>query len=652
VVATGSASRVVLGTLTLDAAGDPEEAWPDVRDLGRSGGLAPLPAARLAVAVTTLVGRRDPTVVEIARVEDADGRCVTATIHGGNASSASAPPGLVDTSRRSISADGTVSWELTSKVTDDAMTGAPAWAALNVAAAHSQDSQELLIAVLAAVARQASRAEDLDSEMQALRRELNESNQGLLALHAELSYQHDEVERARVAADILDLSKIESGSVGLEALPFDLFACVEDAIDMLAARAAEKNLILAALFAADIPASIVGDALRLRQILVNLLANAVRFTTEGHVVVEVTQRSAAGSSRELAFGVRDTGSGIPADRVEKLFTASAPADASTAHSRGGTGLGLTICRQLAGQMGGEIVVDSTVGVGSVFTCTIRARAAGPAAAAGDGDPFLCGVQVLVVNEQALYAEAIGRHLTGWGAEVVTAASVDAAVSRSGDWTRAALAIIDASRPGRVASDVARLTAASAGMALPVLCVTPMTSGAAPAGQQEPVPSVRVPIRRDHLRQAVRTVLGQGATPPDAAHAGDVSPAVQHLNRRVLYVDDNPVMTAFAEHMFAADPTVTLQAAPDGRTALELALHQQPDLVVLDLYLTGMSGEALLRKLRADPRTRSIPVVIASAETAPATIGRLTDLGVAGHLSKPFTAEQLKELVSRIAGPGR
>lgn len=651
-MATASASRVVLGTLTLDAADDPEEAWPDVRDLGRSGGLAPLPAARLAVAVTTLVGRRDPTVVEIAQVDDADGRYVTVTIHGGNASSASAPPGLVDTSRRSISADGIVSWELTSKVTDDAMTGAPAWAALNVAAAHSQDSQELLIAVLAAVARQASRAEDLDSEMQALRRELNESNQGLLALHAELSYQHDEVERARVAADILDLSAIESGSVGLEALPFDLFACVEDAIDMLAARAAEKNLILAALFAADIPASIVGDALRLRQILVNLLANAVKFTTEGHVVVEVTQRSAAGSSRELAFGVRDTGSGIPADRVEKLFAASAPADASTMGSRGGTGLGLTICRQLAGQMGGEIVVDSTVGVGSVFTCTIRARATGPAAAAGDGAPSLSGAQVLVVNEEALYAEAIGRHLTGWGAEVVTAASVDAAVSRSGDWTRAALAIIDASRPGRVADDIARLAAASAGMALPVLGVTPMTSGAAPAGLQEPVPSIRIPIRRDHLRQAVRIALGQGGTAPDSAHASDVSPAVQHLNRRVLYVDDSPLLTAFAEHIFAADPTVTLQTALDGRTGLELALHQQPDLVVLDLHLPDMSGEALLRQLRADPRIRSIPVVIASSDTAPATIERLADLGVAGHLAKPFTADQLKELVSRIAGPGR
>jgi signal transduction histidine kinase/DNA-binding response OmpR family regulator len=707
---TATTSPVVLGTLTLAAGDDPETAWSDVRDLGRSGGLAPLPAARLAVAVATLAGRRDPTVVEIAQVDEASGRSVMATIHGGNASSVSAPPGLVDTSRRCISA-GTVTWELTSKVTDDAMTSAPAWAALNVAAAHSQDSQELLIAVLAAVARQASRAEDLDSEVQALRRELHESSQGLLALHAELSDQHDEVERARVTAeqatrdkadflanmsheirsplnavtgftgllratdltseqagyaeaveaagqhllgvidDILDLSKIESGFLELEAVPFDLFACVEDAIDMLAGRATEKNLILAALFAADIPARIVGDSLRLRQILVNLLSNAVKFTTEGHVVVEVTQQSAAGNPHELAFHVRDTGSGIPADRVERLFAPYTQADASTARSHGGTGLGLTICRQLAEQMGGEIVVDSTVGAGSTFTCTIRARA-GLAPESGGAAPALCGAQVLVVNEQALYAESIGRHLASWGAELVTASSVDGAVSRSGDWPRVALAIVDASRPATFGHDIARLTTAAATTALPIICVAPMASRAALARLGEPGPFVRTPIRRDHLRQAVLAALGQGAEPPRAAQATDVIPAAAPPStRRVLYVDDNPMLTALVERIFAADPAVTVHTAPDGRTGLELATQLQPDIVLLDLNLTDMSGEALLRQLRADSRTRSIPVVIVSGDTAPGTIGRLADLGVAGYLTKPFAAAQLSELVSSIAGPG-
>ncbi len=612
---TDSMTPVILGTLTLAAGDDPEAAWPDVRDLGRSGGLAPLPAARLAVAVTALAGPRDPTVIEISQVDDASGRHVMATIHGGNASSVSAPPGLVDVHRRSISA-GTVTWELTSKVTDNAMVSGPAWAALDVAAAHSQDSQELLIAMLAAVARQASREEDFDTEVQALRRELNESSQGLLALHAELLDQHDEVERARVVAEqatrdkaaflanmsheirspmnavigftgllrateltseqagyaeavetagqhllgvidgILDLSRIESGVLELEAIPFDLFGCVEDAVNMLAAKATEKNLILAALFAADIPACIVGDALRLRQILVNLLANAVKFTTEGHVVVEVTQQPAAGKGHELVFAVRDTGSGIPAGRVEQLFAPYTQADVSTARSHGGTGLGLTICRQLAGQMGGEIVVDSTVGAGSTFTCTIRAQGAGLAPASGD--PALSGAQVLVINEQALYAESIGRHLTSWGAEPVMVPSADAAVSRSGEWARAALAIVDASRPDTLRHDMAHLTAVTAITELPIICVAPMASRSVLARLGEPGPFVRIPIRRDHLRQAVLTALGHGAEPPRAAQATTVTPAAPQSTRQVLYVDDNRLLTVLVNRIFAADPTVTVK----------------------------------------------------------------------------------------------
>lgn len=568
-------------------------------------------------------------------------------------------------------------------------------------------------------------AGDLGREVQALRHELDESNHGLLALHAELSEQHDELERSRAAAEqatrdkadflatvsheirtpmsaflgftsllrateltveqaeyaaaaeaagdhllgvingILDLSKIEAGCLELEDVPFDLFALVDDAIDMLAARASEKNLTLAARFVTGLPATVMGDPLRLRQILVNLLANAVKFTTEGQVIVKVTQQPADGSSGQLAFHVRDTGSGIPADSVEQLFAPYTQASASTARSHGGTGLGLSICRQLARLMDGAITVESTVGEGSTFTCTILARAAEPTPASGHDDPRLAGTQVLVVHEQALYAEAIGRHLTDWGAEPVTASSIDAAVSRSGDWPRAALAIVDASRPATLPEAIARLAAASANPALPIICVAATTSRAALARAGEPRLSVRTPIRRDHLRKAVLTALGEGGEPSQAAHATEVSPgrpgggpaaeaptAAGQAAQRVLYVDDNPLLTVLAERIFAADPTVTVQTAPDGRTALELALQLQPDVVVLDLHLPDMSGETLLEQLRTDPRTRSLPAAIVSGEAEPATIQRLTDLGAIAYLTKPFTAAQLRELVSSIPRRGR
>jgi signal transduction histidine kinase len=439
----------------------------------------------------------------------------------------------------------------------------------------------VLVTVLAAAAAGAG---DLDREVQALRYELDESNQGLLAVHAELSEKCDELERARAVAEqatrdkadflasmsheirspmnavlgftsllldteltteqaeyaetvekagkhlmgvingILDLSKIEAGCLELEDVPYDLFACVEDAIDMLAVRADNTNLALSALFAVGLPATVIGDSLRLRQILVNLLANAVKFTTEGHVIVEVTQPPSDGSPDQLAFHVRDTGSGIPPDRVQRLFAPYAQADASTARAHGGTGLGLTICRQLAGLMDGAITVESTLGEGSTFTCTIRVRAAEFTPVPGPDDPRLSGTQVLVVHEQALHAEAIGRHLTDWGAELVTASSIDDAVSRSGDWPRAALAIIDASQSATLPDDIARLTAVCANPALPIIYVVPMTSRGTLADGTESRLSVRTPIRRDHLRRVVLTALGLGATPPLTAHPANVSPA--------------------------------------------------------------------------------------------------------------------------------
>jgi len=567
--------------------------------------------------------------------------------------------------------------------------------------------------------------ERISSEVLALRQELDESNQGLLALHADLSDQQDELERARAAAEeaaqdkadflanmsheirspmtavigftsllqateltpeqadyteaieaagthllgiiegILDLSKIESGLLELEDIPFDLFACVEDAVDLVAGRASDKNLTLGALFAPGVPPWIVGDPLRLRQVLVNLLANAVKFTAHGHVVVDVAQDREGGDSRRLGFHVRDTGSGIPAERVERLFTPYAQADASTARSHGGTGLGLTICRQLAELMGGAITVESAVGEGSTFTCTIRARAAEHAPASRDSDPALCGSQVLVVSEQTLVAEAIGRHLTGWGAELVTAASIDTAISRSGEWPRAALAIIDAGRRAGVAADIVRLAAASANPLLPVICVAATAvSRPAPAGPGPTRPAVRTPIRRDHLRKAVLAALSESSEPSPTARAGDSPPTGADPGRavpapareapaparHVLYVDDNPMLTALVDRIFAADPSVTVQTAPDGKTAMNLARQQQPDVVMLDLHLPDMSGEALLQQLRADARTRWIPAVIVSGDIALATSERLRNLGVAACLAKPFTPSQLSALVSAISYP--
>jgi len=181
----------------------------------------------------------------------------------------------------------------------------------------------------------------------------------------------------------------------------------------------------------------------------------------------------------------------------------------------------------------------------------------------------------------------------------------------------------------------------------------MASRAALAHSGDLHTSVRTPIRRDHLRKAVLAALGQSSSPAATARASALAaatPRVPPATRRVLYVDDNPLLTRLVERIFAADPTVAVQTAPDGATGISLAIAQPPDIVLLDLHLSDMSGEALLQQLRADARTRSIPAVIVSGDTSPDTIERLIGLGAAAYLIKPFTSAQLRELIAATGRP--
>ena len=223
-----------------------------------------------------------------------------------------------------------------------------------------------------------------------------------------------------VINDILDFSKIEAGKLELESQPFDLRECIEGALDLVATRAAEKGLDLAYLVDDGAPAAIVGDVTRLRQVLLNLLSNAVKFTERGEVVLSVSARRLGGAAalHELTFSVRDTGIGIPADRLGRLFQSFSQVDASTTRRYGGTGLGLAISQRLTELMGGRIDVTSEVGAGSDFRFTIRAAAAEvPAAPRRDlsgVQPSLRGKRVLVVDDNATNRRILTSHLDAWG----------------------------------------------------------------------------------------------------------------------------------------------------------------------------------------------------------------------------------------------
>src|SRR5262249_42036929 len=224
-----------------------------------------------------------------------------------------------------------------------------------------------------------------------------------------------------VIDDILDYSKIEAGKLDLEHEAFSLRDCVEGALDIVAPRAWEKELELGCLIDEEAPAGIVGDEARLRQVLLNLLSNAVKFTESGEVVVLVGAEETGAGSYRIELAVRDTGIGIPADRMGQLFTSFSQVDASTTRRFGGTGLGLAISKRLVGLMGGAIDLESEQGEGSTFRISLPVTAADVPAkfVFDDGLPHLAGKRILIVDDNATNREIVTRHARSWGLEPVS-----------------------------------------------------------------------------------------------------------------------------------------------------------------------------------------------------------------------------------------
>jgi CheY-like chemotaxis protein len=445
---------------------------------------------------------------------------------------------------------------------------------------------------------------------------------------------------------ILDLSRVESGKLELEEIPFDLAACVEEAAGLVAHQAEEKGIALAVLFTPGIPEIVVGDPLRLRQILVNLLSNAVKFTGHGHVTIEVTARPAAGGRDcRLAFDVRDTGPGIPASTLDQLFDPFTQADTSITRRFGGTGLGLTICRQLAERMGGQITVESAPGQGAAFTAVVTLRQAAQAAP----DRPLSGIHVLLVHSRPVVAEAARRHLAAWGATATVAPSCDAAAGRSTEWADAALAVVEAGRdPAELSRTIHALAGARGGRPLPVIGLTPL-AWHRPAAAPFPVAwtVTAAPIRGPHLRAAVLGALGRPDSITEHRTAlPAAAPPARHpaATKKVLYIDDNPTLRSLVGRILASDPRVSLLTAADGGTGIQLAAAELPDLILADLHLPDMNAENLIQQLGTAHHTSAIPVIIVSGDSSPATVKHLTSLGAAAYLTKPFDAEGLRAAI--------
>ena len=461
----------------------------------------------------------------------------------------------------------------------------------------------------------------------------------------------------RVLNDMLDFSKIEAGQLALEAHDFSLVEVVEEALAMFAQQAEHKGLELAAQFVPPQPApALHGDAFRLRQVLANLIGNAVKFTERGEVVVRVELLATTAADAAVRIGVRDSGIGIPASAVDRIFEHFAQADGSTTRQYGGTGLGLAICRRVLGLMGGTIRVESRPGEGSTFIVELRLPLAGEALAAAPVPPQLGGLSVLAVDDSRTSLGILREQLEGWGMRVSCAAGAHEALALAAEQARAGrpfdLAVLDLDMPHMNGLQLARELRARPGGDLLQLMM--LTSGGAEIRPDERhaagiLRCLAKPVRRDDLLRALAAIVAPGRPQAQAAGRRPLA-AEERLKGRVLLVDDNPTNQCVAQAMlrtFGLDPKL----AANGAEALERMREEAFDLVLMDCQMPVMDGYEATAAIRGlAGRRGATPIVALTANAMPGDEQRCRDAGMDGFLSKPCTLAVLRSVVSAWLEP--
>ncbi len=462
--------------------------------------------------------------------------------------------------------------------------------------------------------------------------------------------------------DILDFSKIESGHMEFEEHPFEIRECVEDALELFSQKCAEKNLDLAYL-ADDIPAWIAADVTRVRQILINLIGNAVKFTEKGEIFVNVTSRrcpapldridATEGDWYELSFSVRDSGMGIPAERMNRLFRHFSQVDASTTRRFGGTGLGLAICQRLTELMGGRISVQSESGVGSTFQFTVFARETEPSEKAPPPSPSaLAGRTLLIVDDSEVNRRILRIQAERWKMIPHETASGHAAL----DWLRkhrADVAALDMHMP-----EMDGLELSSHIRELPDCADLPLvlfSSAASLRDRSDPLwknfaSCFTKPIKKAHLQTALVQAI-------DRAHASNSAVATPvHIRERladrfplrILLVEDNVVNQQVASH-FLKQMGYRHDLAANGIEALEAFERQSYDVVLMDMQMPEMDGIAATIELRRRlPEQRTPQIIALTANALDEDRDRCLAAGMNDYLSKPLRPELVEEKIRLAA----
>jgi PAS domain S-box-containing protein len=485
---------------------------------------------------------------------------------------------------------------------------------------------------------------------------------GMTTLLLDTPLSHDQRDFARtirssgeslleVISDILDYSKADVGKLEIEQRSFDLRRVVEESLDQLTPRALEKSLNLAYLIEDGTPEALIGDSARVRQILVNLLSNAVKFTHQGEVFVTVDSERIDETGERIHFAVRDTGIGIAAEQLPRLFQSFTQIDASTTRKYGGTGLGLAICRRLAELMGGEVSAESEPGHGSVFHARVRvtrAAAEAPAEFLQRDAPALHGKRILIVDDNQSNRRILTQLALRWGMRPSTLPSALEALDRVRHGEAYDVAVLDMSMPDvdglELAAEIRRRRGADE---LPIVMLTSL-------GQRQIDPNsgltacLSKPIKASLLFSTLVSVTG--GAPPAAMAAPAPPPARAAAPRplRVLVAEDHStnqrVMLRLLQHLgYAPD------LAADGRQAVDAVRRQPYDVVLMDIQMPELDGVQAAREIVQQRGADGLPRIIAmTANALPGDRETYLDAGMDGYLAKPIELADLAAVLNQAA----
>jgi PAS domain S-box-containing protein len=465
---------------------------------------------------------------------------------------------------------------------------------------------------------------------------------------------------------ILDLARVESGRMSLEAVAFDVVELTEKVADTLAVRAHEKGIELAVRFSGDLPRALVGDSLRLRQVLTNLIGNAIKFTERGEVVIDVAHNPDQANPGSLLFSVRDSGIGMPREMLPNIFSAFTQADSSTTRKYGGSGLGLTIVERLVALMGGKVWVESDLGAGSVFHFTVELGVA-PAVANENAkqehrERALASVRALVVDDNAINRSIVSQMLSAGGAIVMEASSgAEGLAALAANRNRApfGLMLVDLQMPTMDGFEMIRqMRRGPNGITPIVMLVTSngLTTRLNAMRELGVNHYVVKPVKRRELFAAISDAMAEVDAPADApaeSHREVMSNrSATHLLDRplsILLADDSPdnrlLITAYLKKS-----GYVLDEVEDGQAALDHFMTRAYDAVLMDIQMPILDGYSAVREIRqwetANQRSRT-PIIALTASALEGDVRRAIEVGCDMHVSKPVKKSTLLKAIANV-----